>query len=1117
MKYSLKNVYKNLIKEEDLVGVNDITDDIGIAQVRLPDDSDKVRIYRVTANQNKTQIQGSLEKEFDITGIKGIKDKLTSRLKINSFDKNEKEVNFIKKTFENKVIQDIESLFINSYVNRNNIIFNIMKINEIVDINSIDEEIGEEAQKSIDTLANLTNNFSNYMKSAIDAKFPNPGRNIVNLSGISARAGSKFDVLQSYNTKTNPRKPRSASFKEIVQDTLKAQFGNKESIANKVFNILNKNINALENLNDNDELRYDYETGALYFGSQDKTSEQKLDNARVIYLISLLHVITNLGTINDYNSVQTIYNQPSEEVDKDILSANIMREYSNESNDAKLFNIVKDIEIRKLPEGIDDVITTLNENENLFKQFSPANRIGRGEFACHLLFKTSNCFLPIEPDAVIESDAGILKCSVKSFMSSGGGNYLSDAQTGTNMSSNIRTAYQDLLSSLNLNNVAKQEGVIKQLCEDYFVFIAHLLSDSVKLEQDNVSNLKTKKEGKNFVIKTLLRVSEAPSTNMSDDLKVKYLEALFNFNANKEEGESDSDFLKKIREEIKTTININDVKTKLNAAKKAVVSEHGADYVICFDNRNGAYKFDIESDSIDRIAIKNVTESRTSFNIVKKTNSNCRFTRGIEKIEKALKSPQNASFYRRGMILKEVFSNLYDKKIISEGGLAGHMMHPYEALDMTPRQIIDKIKEYSTSQEIIEKVDGQNLFFTIEEDGTLMFARNKQDMTHDDLVEKFKGHGAEAAFVEGGGAIKSGVDQWLASAGDASEMEIREIFHPDGETKSYINFEIMHPDKPNQIIYDEKYIVFHSIVDYVNGRETVYSTNKGQRLEKIIRLMESGISSSGFTLASNRTVNLNQLSNVQIEEYVNRIKEVTKQLGISEEEFLGDGIEKQIKLEIEREGINISDEAASLIYDFAIYGKTKSGKKIKSKDFTSMMSKEDASKLRSIGLTNSTKAVKKAYKVISPFKEIFVDLGIDLLQGVKSAYMSEETNQINIDILKDKLQTAIDDLITYMKENSDDTWEPEVHRLMPHVNKVINKDINLIVSTAVEGGVYDYQGDLLKVTGGFAPLNQILGAAYRDTKGIFPTFKEKFVPTEPKEKQQESKKMSLKNVYKILF
>ena len=41
-------------------------------------------------------------------------------------------------------------------------------------------------------------------------------------------------------------------------------------------------------------------------------------------------------------------------------------------------------------------------------------------------------------------------------------------------------------------------------------------------------------------------------------------------------------------------------------------------------------------------------------------------------------------------------------------------------------------------------------------------------------------------------------------------------------------------------------------------------------------------------------------------------------------------------------------------------------------------------------------------------------------------------------------------------------------------------------------------------------MNQILGAAYRDRKGIFPTFKQKFM-------KQESNKMSLKNVYKILF
>ena len=105
---------------------------------------------------------------------------------------------------------------------------------------------------------------------------------------------------------------------------------------------------------------------------------------------------------------------------------------------------------------------------------------------------------------------------------------------------------------------------------------------------------------------------------------------------------------------------------------------------------------------------------------------------------------------------------------------------------------------------------------------------------------------------------------------------------------------------------------------------------------------------------------------------------------------------------------------------------------------------------------------------------------------------------------------AINDIIQYMNNIPENYWEGEVHRLVPHLEKVIDKDISDIVSTSVEGGVYDYQGDLLKVTGGFAPMNQILGAAYRDKKGIFPTFKEKFM-------QQESKKMSLKNVYKILF
>ncbi len=556
--------------------------------------------------------------------------------------------------------------------------------------------------------------------------------------------------------------------------------------------------------------------------------------------------------------------------------------------------------------------------------------------------------------------------------------------------------------------------------------------------------------------------------------------------------------------------------------KNAIIVEHKAMGIIAIDNSNVFFpilpgegnKLYITGFNGTRIGFQtNATETNftTKINEIAIEINAGEFNFNQDQDDLELDQLLNLAHHKpRGRVLKEIYSHLFKKKLIREGGLAGHMMHPYEALDMTPRQIIDRIKEYSTSQKIIEKVDGQNLFFTVEQDGTLMYARNKEDMTHDDLVTKFTGHPAELPFVEGGNAIKKGVEQWLQSAGPAAEMEIREIFHPDGETKSFINFEIMHPDKPNQIIYDEKYIVFHSIVDYVDGRKTIHSTNKGQRLEKIIRLMDSGISSAGFTLASNRTVNLNELTSVQIEDYVERIKEVALSLGIPEDITLGEGIENIIKQEIDNLGIEMDREELKMLYDFVLYGEDRQGNKIKSKDFTSSLVKSDVAGLRSLDLTSSNKALKKIQNIISPFKDVFVDLGIDLLKGVKSAYMSDETNQKNIELLRDKLQTAIDDLTNYMNEKPENYWEPEVHRLRTHLDKVIDKDITDIVATTVEGGVYDYQGDLIKVTGGFAPLNQILGAAYRDKKGIFPTFKEKFM-------QQESNRRSLKSIFSLIY
>ena len=121
--------------------------------------------------------------------------------------------------------------------------------------------------------------------------------------------------------------------------------------------------------------------------------------------------------------------------------------------------------------------------------------------------------------------------------------------------------------------------------------------------------------------------------------------------------------------------------------------------------------------------------------------------------------------------------------------------------------------------------------------------------------------------------------------------------------------------------------------------------------------------------------------------------------------------------------------------------------------------------------------------------------------------MSPEKSDENIEMLRDKLTTAIKDYDQYMMSTSEDELSKIALRLKPHVDKIKQIGIDKAVSTSVEGGVYTHDLDLEKITGGFAPLNQIVGAAYRDKEGIFSNFQNKFL--------KESKRYSLKNLFKL--
>ena len=97
------------------------------------------------------------------------------------------------------------------------------------------------------------------------------------------------------------------------------------------------------------------------------------------------------------------------------------------------------------------------------------------------------------------------------------------------------------------------------------------------------------------------------------------------------------------------------------------------------------------------------------------------------------------------------------------GGLGGHMAHLSEDLDITFNEVIEVLGKVARAEikNVTEKVDGQNLFLSVDASGNFRAARSPSDIAKGGMslaqyVAKWKGHPAEDAFMNGFSAITTG-------------------------------------------------------------------------------------------------------------------------------------------------------------------------------------------------------------------------------------------------------------------------------------------------------------------------------------------------------------------------
>tara|TARA_R110000824_G_scaffold67912_2_gene175883 strand:+ start:640 stop:3048 length:2409 start_codon:yes stop_codon:yes gene_type:complete len=401
------------------------------------------------------------------------------------------------------------------------------------------------------------------------------------------------------------------------------------------------------------------------------------------------------------------------------------------------------------------------------------------------------------------------------------------------------------------------------------------------------------------------------------------------------------------------------------------------------------------------------------------------------------------------------------------GGVAGHMAHLSEDLDLTFNEIVDILGKVANAEieNATEKVDGQNLFLTVDSYGNVRTARNKTDigkggMSTDEYIDKWKGHPAANAFTNGFGAITKALHT-------LDPNTLQDLF---GGGTRYVNMEIMYPKNPNIIQYTAPHVVLHGLQYFGdNGDDQQGLANAAfEELSTAVDGAQQEVAEEVWTVNAPKIVALKNMADGKaLANVTASIEAFAKPVGMDAQ--VRDIVELYIRQYAIEEGLpeEVRDKLVRLVLDRE--GATKDGITVGS------LKKEVDKELRPIVSKLGTKT--NSYKVIAsillPLEKAISDFAIEALRGLKSFFVDD--NDKEVQRMRQELDASINHLRSLAAAGNQDMGEL--------VDKQLGKlgDIENVASS-LEGIVFEFppgSGKIYKLTGAFAMSNQIIGRARR--------------------------------------
>lgn len=395
-----------------------------------------------------------------------------------------------------------------------------------------------------------------------------------------------------------------------------------------------------------------------------------------------------------------------------------------------------------------------------------------------------------------------------------------------------------------------------------------------------------------------------------------------------------------------------------------------------------------------------------------------------------------------------ISESLYNNTFVMEGGAGGHMSHPYDYTELTGEELLDLVQSLFSGkiENVKEKLDGTNIHATMNNNGQVVFIRNKSNLNSElggmsiqDMADKW--------------ADKPSVQNTFLTAGNIITEIFEKLgskyFNPSADVRKVINCECIIAGKTNVMPYAEDRVAFHGYKIYkFNGSTWEIEDEVEGHVDDIYKVAE------GISAAKPRK-NLVIKSIESAAKFAKSFEKSINSLFSKEGLTLKNTIEDWKKARFEKIKPEWLDKEVDKVFN-RWFNEDKSFKATELKKLYPEHYDE----------VKSDKFAKSFVKeVMEPIDDLFLEIGnafINMCEG----FTNDENHHDIINIIKNDIEDVCDEI---EKSGTDETKQ-QLGFQLGRLRKLGDDALN-----SAEGVVFEYKGKLMKLTGSFAAVNQILG------------------------------------------